>query len=150
MHCSEAMDNELATETEHLFDLLTQSLFNPSEDDLPEVDQLFSQVPLPDDFDNLEPAASGTSTDNGRFGPLVTDSEVSNLQEAAVPTNTKKNTTWAMNVWKEWATYRKQLNSANCPLYMLTMSPAELDKWLSRFVLEVRRRNGNVYPPNTL
>ena len=82
MRCSEAMDNELASETEHFFDLLTQSLFNPGEDDLPEVDQLFSQVPLPDDFD--EPAASGTSADNGRFGPLVTDSEVSNLQEAAV------------------------------------------------------------------
>ena len=55
-----------------------------------------------------------------------------------------------MNVWKEWATYRKQLNSADCPPYILTMSPAELDKWLSRFVLEVRRRDGNVYPPNTL
>ena len=30
------------------------------------------------------------------------------------------------------------------------MKPAELNKWLSCFVLEVRRRDGNVYPPNTL
>ena len=40
-----------------LFDLLTQSLFDPGLDDLPEVDQLFSQVPLPEDFE-LEPVVT--------------------------------------------------------------------------------------------
>ena len=61
--------------------------------------------------------SSTISADNDRFGPLVTDFEVCNLQEATI---LKKNTTWAMNVWKEWATHRKKLNPANCPLYILT------------------------------
>ena len=30
------------------------------------------------------------------------------------------------------------------------MGLGELDKWLSLFVLEVRRKDGNVYPPNSL
>ena len=35
-----------------VFDLPTQSLFDPGrDDDLPEVDKLFSQVPLPEDFE---------------------------------------------------------------------------------------------------
>ena len=52
-----------------------------------------------------------------RFGPTVTESDISNLQKAAVPANTKKNTNWAMNVWTEWASYRK----AQIPAYLLTM-----------------------------
>ena len=42
------------TESYNLFELLTQSLFDPGVDDLPVVDQLLSQVPLPEDFE-LEP-----------------------------------------------------------------------------------------------
>ena len=30
------------------------------------------------------------------------------------------------------------------------MNDWELDRWLSRFVLEIRRRDGKEYPPNTL
>ena len=50
---TKAMD-ERETESYDLFELLTQSLFDPGADDLPEVDQLLSQVPLPEDFE-LEP-----------------------------------------------------------------------------------------------
>ena len=106
---------------------------DPGLDDLTEVDQLFSQVPLPEDFE-LEPVAtmvpgstdamvpgstdamvpgSTDATDqthviadagpsNQRFGPLVGESDISKLQKAAVPANTKKNTNWALN---EWANY---------------------------------------------
>ena len=30
------------------------------------------------------------------------------------------------------------------------MNDWELDRWLSRFVIEIRRRDGKEYPPNTL
>ena len=50
-------------ERESLFDvLLMQSLFNPGVDGLPQVEQLFSQVPLPEDFEtNAETEAPGLS-----------------------------------------------------------------------------------------
>ena len=55
-----------------------------------------------------------------------------------------------MNVWKEWVSYRKAKNPQDFPSYLLTMQPEELNKWLSCFVLEARRKDGNVYPPNSL
>ena len=125
------MDDEReGAEMECLFDLLTQSLFDPGLDDLPEVDPLFSQVPLPEDFE-LEPVATmvtgstdatdqthviaDTGPSNQRFGPLVSESDISKLQKAAVPANTKKNTNWALNVWKEWANDRKQRSPDDYP-----------------------------------
>ena len=55
-----------------------------------------------------------------------------------------------MNVWNEWAEYRKRQDPLNCPPYLLTMQRCELNDWLARFVLEVRRKDGKFYPPNTL
>ena len=41
----------MADERDGLFDLLTLSTFDPGANDLPDVDQLYSHVPLPDDFE---------------------------------------------------------------------------------------------------
>ena len=135
-------------------------------DELPEVDKLFSQVPLPEDFE-LQPAATSIvsgepswtsethqalTTANAqpsgqRFGPIMAECGISKQQEAAIPANTKKNTNWAMNVWKEWVNYCKQHSPDDYPPYLLTKQTAELNKWLSCFVLEVGRKDGNLYPP---
>ena len=49
---------------------------------------------------------------------------------------------------KDWQSiYRDKQNPTDAPPYLLTMGLGELDKWLSLFVLEVRRKDGNVYPP---
>ena len=170
-------------DTEHLFELMTQAFYDPGVEELPEVDQLLSQVPLPSNFDFADPLGAADDNDRDvdelfsqvplpndtdvnqsagrcsnqetgpsgqRFGPLVSDSDISSLQKTAVCANTKKNTTWAVNVWNEWVDYRRQQNPLDYPPYLLTMTLAEMDKWLSRFVLEVRRKDGNVYPPNTI
>ena len=46
-----------------------------------------------------------TSDDVGdsRFRQPTMDEEISALREEAIPLNTKKNTAWAVNVWREWA-----------------------------------------------
>ena len=99
-------------------DIPTQSLLGYSPV-LPDIDELFSQLPdIPDTVStttedgsaaNLLPMPS-TSRANGtskRFGPLVSATQVTALQKAAVPANTKRNTNWAANVWMEWAANRK-------------------------------------------
>ena len=107
----------MVDEQDGLFDLLTQSKFDPGANYLPEVDQLFSHVPLPNDFEfsalfaDIVSEAPGPilwaqllsleASGGQHFGPTVTESDISNLQKAAVPANTKKNTNWAMNVWTE-------------------------------------------------
>ena len=162
-----------------LFDIPTQNLVcADGYDELPIVDQLFSQVPLPAEFSfGSEPSvercktveqtspmqeteetereiceesvASAETTRSTRFGLLVSRSDIADRQKTSVPPNTHKNTNWALNVWKDWVEYCK-VQTGEPPPYLFTMEISELDEWLSRFVLEVRRKNGKVYPPNSL
>ena len=130
-----------------LFDIATQALFNAgAQSDLPEADWLLSQVPSPTEFDELEREGVPRAVDaSARFGSPASSSQI-----LEIPANTRKNTNWAVNVWNEWAEYRKRQDPLNCPPYLLTMQRCELNDWLSRFVLEVRRKDGKFYPPNTL
>ena len=88
-----------------------------------EVDQLFSQVPLPSDFDSLSDLASSAEARNppSRFSPVVSNSEVNVRPQAAVPANTRKNTNWALNVWHDWAAYRLKHNPSDAPGYLFFM-----------------------------
>ena len=138
-----------------LFDILTQDLYIPPPDSLPEVDQLFSQAPSPLDFDvlresPLEPADSELASSTTRFGPPVSSTDISALHESAVPLNTKKNTTWAVGVWNDWSAFRNSRDPKDVPPCLLTIQTSELNDWLCKFVMEVRRKDGNFYPPNTL
>ena len=136
----------------------------------PEIDELFSQVVLPDDvvgmpeLDDSLPSSpvhypvpqledSGpASSPISRFGRPVTESQITAAQKASVPSNTKKSTNWAVNVWKEWSKYREQTCSTpeEHPPHILTCQVNELNNWLCRFVLKVRRKDGKPYPPNIL
>ena len=135
----------------------TRRLFS-TDCDLPEVDQLFSQIPLPQGLeDGLLKQSKRTRSvtqpsppEDARFGPLVTQSQITAVQNSGVPVNTKKNTSWAVNVWTQWADYRRHRCPTECPPHLLTIQTCELNDWLCRFVLEVRRKDGKPYPPNTL
>ena len=65
-------------------------------------------------------------SDGSRFGPRVTASEIAALQETAVPTNTKNNTSLAVNVWNEWSAYRRRQDPSDFPPCLLTMQVSEL------------------------
>ena len=69
-----------------------------------------------------------------------------------VPPNTRKNTTWAMRVFTEWKAERnKAAGSPLCPDNLLERpNPAQINTWLSRFVTEARKQNGEPYPPRTM
>ena len=83
----------------------------------------------------------------------------------ATPKTTQYNTKWGRKVFEEWQ-QRRQNTSAklevvgvakmNCEnVEDLTfplehMSPNTLNLWLSKFVCEVAKQNGERYPPNSL
>ena len=84
--------------------------------DMDNLDEIFSQVPNPDDItisepdSTSQPARSGqhgdstsaaTQSQEGRFGKLVDDADVKAAQDMAVPANTKKSTSWSVKVWKD-------------------------------------------------
>ena len=62
-------------------------------------------------------------------------------------------TKWAVSVWKEWAVNRNlRLLHGEMPFSsdIEQLSDEEIDFWLCRFVLEICRKDGNNYPPNSL
>ena len=72
---------------------------------------------------------------------------------------TRKQNTWACNIWDEWATWRNTQGN-NHMLYkhgwiineMLNgfLDEVKLGFWLAKFVLEIKRKDGKDYPPQTL
>ena len=92
-----------------------------------------------------------SATGSNRFAVPKTDADVQAVQASAVPKNTSKSTSWAINIWKEWTTHRRTVcHPLNCPPHILLCQPEELNQWLSKFVLEIRRKDGQQYPPQTL
>ena len=92
---------------------------------------------------------TSTTVNPARFAHPKSDEEVAIAQAAGVPQKTQKDTQYCVNTFKEWRKYRQeQCNSIIPPLQEMTKS--QLSHFLTRFILEVRKKNGDVYPPNTL
>ena len=51
----------------------------------------------------------------------LNDNDVKEAQHAAVPPNTRKQTNWSVNVWKEWSDHHRKFN-----IYKATMGAQPL------------------------
>ena len=76
---------------------------------------------------------------------LVTDEELEQRKDGRIPTNTKHNTNWAIKVWKDWAFERNSLTNNSTAensvrANTLTNTNEKLNKWLAKFVVEVRKK----------
>ena len=84
--------------------------------------------------------------EENRFA-FVTDKDIINEVEGAVPEKTKKQTRWCYNVFTSWRESR--LRRATCeaekPPELCKMTQAELCLWLPRFIFEIRKENGADY-----
>ena len=101
----------------------------------------------------------------GRFRSPKSKEEETSLVSEATPKKTQYNTKWGRKVFEEWQ-QRRQNTSAklevvgvakmNCEdvedltVPLEHMSPNTLIFWLSKFVCEVAKQNGERYPPNSL
>ena len=101
----------------------------------------------------------------GQFRSPKSKEEETSLVSEATPKTTQYNTKWGRKVFEEWQ-QRRQNTSAklevvgvaemNCEdvedltVPLEHMSPNTLNFWLSKFVCEVAKQNGERYPPNSL
>lgn len=82
--------------------------------------------------------------------------DVQPAEAPGIPERTKKQNRWAFNVWREWARKRNMLEDSfagvhkGVPLDVGQANEEELDYWLCKFVMEIRRKDGHPYPPHTL
>ena len=85
-----------------------------------------------------------------RFKVSSDQVEIDRIKKGYVPMNTQKSTNWAVKVFNEWRGSRSSLDDGECPSDLLEVGDADkLNFWLPRFINEVRRTDGNAYPPRT-
>ena len=76
-------------------------------------------------------------------------SNFSKRRRNGVPESTRRDTTYCVRIWNEWCKHRQDTSSCNIPP-LSAITASELQYWLTRFITEVRKKNGVEYPPNTL
>lgn len=83
-----------------------------------------------------------------RFIAPVSDEDIEKLISSQTNANTKKNTKWSIGVFNEWRIARSKHGDNIADIHML--EAAEMNHWLQRFVIEVRNKKGEEYPPKSL
>ena len=118
------------------------------------MNKFFSSSPWPSDF-RLVPPSWDDETDGQTDVPPINEpmlaliscfaqpksgNEVQQARLSAVPIRMQKDTAWCINILKDWSTAAEKVPS---DIYML--SPQQLQHYLSRFVLEARKKDGTEY-----
>ena len=99
----------------------------------------------------VRPFHGQLSDSPSRFAPPKTSQEVHVIEarEAGIPAKTKADTRYCFRVWEEWREHRAKLTTPPVPP-LLAMTDSEMSHWLTQFILEARKMNGEQYPPNSL
>ena len=87
-----------------------------------------------------------------RFNVITSAEELATYSKGFVPQNTLANNEWAVRNFSEWAEWRcKSYPDHPIPENILTCADAStLNKWLSLYIIETRKRDGQRYPSSTL
>ena len=104
-------------------------------------------------YSGIDPHERPSSSTERAYGSPKSQKDIERSMECGVPEKTRNQTKWAVKVWTEWATSRnKKLLSDEAPFSceIEKLSGQLINFWLCRFVLEIRRRDGERYPPASL
>ena len=83
------------------------------------------------------------------FATPVSDHEVEEKRKHHIPPKTQEDTNYCLRIWEQWCKYRESKTSSTIPK-LERITKEELDYWLSRFVLEIRKKDGSEFPPNSI
>ena len=80
-----------------------------------------------------------------RFKKTSTEDKMKEYSKGYTSANTKANTEWVLRNFKDWCTWRQNESSTDLVLFNLLSSndADELNKWLSAYVMEIRKKNGD-------
>jgi len=102
-------------------------------------------------------AASTKPTLVNRFGSPKSTAQVESVRKLGVPAKTREQNVWASTVWRVWAKYRRSIEPVEeveqqhvLEEGFSIMTVPAMNFWLCKFVLEVRRKDGEPYGPDTL
>ena len=96
--------------------------------------------------------SSHSSLSESKRFKFATEEELSTFAKGLVPENTTRSTKWAMNNFSTWIKERNARYPAS-PVpddILMCSEPEIINLHLSRFIVETRKSNGDMYPPSTL
>ena len=112
-----------------------------------ECDRIFMELaalhPSPTQFSSSK-LRKKTEQHKMRFAPPKTDEEVEAARKASMPKKTREDMEYCMRIWSEWRESRQEITP------ITSMTKQEIDEAMCRFALEIRRKDGKQYPPNTI
>ena len=86
-----------------------------------------------------------------RFAVSMSDKAVEEAKQAAIPKKTKKDTAWCAKIWNDWSSQRNSSSASGEHVPdIANMEITQLQRWMSRFVLEIRKTDGTPYPPESI
>ena len=113
----------------------------------------YCKTVIENSYSGIDPHERPSSSTERAYGSPKSQNDIERSMECGVPQKTRNQTKWAVKVWTEWATSRnKKLLSDEAPFSceIEKLSAQLINFWLCRFVLELRRRDGERYPPASL
>ena len=88
---------------------------------------------------------------NNRFKLSSRQEETDMITKGYLPMNTQRSTAWSMKVFQEWKYSRSTDDDGECPSDLFEVGdPDNLNFWVPQFINEVRRADGDPYPPRTI
>ena len=92
---------------------------------------------------------SSSTPSTSRFATPKTNKEIAEARKDGVPRRTQQDTLYCTRLWDEWRKHRDTVTGVKiAPL--IELSESELNHQLTCFILEVRKKDGSLYPPNSL
>lgn len=86
-----------------------------------------------------------------RFAAPKTKEDVEMAIATRVPKKTQTDAKYCVELWKKWSIDRNSIvEEEKVPVNIEAIDIEQLQYWLSHFVLEVRKKDGSEYPPNTI
>ena len=101
------------------------------------------------DFKPLKRKKVSKCEPSKRFKTATSEEEINVITKGYIPNNTKRSTSWSVKVFNEWRCAREGLKKCPENLFQSPV-PEDLNYWLPRFINEVRKSDGDPYPPRSI
>ena len=83
------------------------------------------------------------------FAKAVSTKQIDETMQKGVPRKTQEDSRYCANLWQEWVTHRAATTGVFIP-HLKDIKAEELQHWICAFVLEIRKKDGSEFIPNTL
>ena len=120
------------------------------------VPRLHSAAPAPelntytdDSSPRMSSSLCSAASTSHPFAPVKTDAEIQLARAQVIPKKTQEDLKYCVSLWDAWRRYRLE-TTGDAIKPIAELNRTELQHWLTRFTLKVRKMDGGEFPPSSL